>query len=181
MLGKAIRSRVPGPWLHYALPADPVAARRQLLADLGIELRERLPLDDEAWCGQVDLVVECSGHEAAVLDGIGLVRKGGEVALVGVPWAKRTDIDAHAILQAVFHRYARLRSGWEWEVPRQRTEFQHGAIRTNIAGALDWLARGRLRTTGCYRRVDPRQPQQVYEELMGQGATLTAVYDWSLL
>lgn len=166
---------------YRVVAADPVAARRELLADLGIELRERLPLDDGSWCGQVDLVVECSGHEAAVLDGIKLVRKGGEVAMVGVPWAKRTEIDAHTILTAVFHAYARLRSGWEWEVPRQRTEFTHGAIRTNIEGALDWLARGRLRTTGCYRRVDPRQPQAVYEELMGQGATLTAVYDWSLL
>ena len=166
---------------YRVVAADPVAARRELLADLGIEPRVRQPLDDDAWRGRVDLVVECSGHEAAVLDGIHLVRKGGEVAMVGVPWAKRTDIDAHAILHAVFHQYARLRSGWEWEVPRQVTEFTHGSIRSNIAGALDWLARGRLRTSGCYRLVDPRQPQAVYEELMGQGATLTAVYDWSLL
>lgn len=166
---------------YRVVAADPVAARRELLTDLGIELRERLPLDEPEWQDRVDLVVECSGHEAAVLDGCRLVRKGGEVAMVGVPWTKRSDLDAHALLELVFHRYVHLRSGWEWQVPHQVGEFRHGAIRSNIAGALDWLARGRLRSTGCYELVDPRQPQAVYQKLMAPGATLTAVYDWSLL
>jgi len=159
--------------------ADPVAARRALLDGLGIDCRERLPLEDATWQDQVALVVECSGHEAAALDACRLVRKGGEVALVGVPWVKRTDLSAHAVLDAVFHRYVHLRSGWEWEVPRQPSEFRHGSIRDNITGALEWLASGRLRTTGLYRRVDPRLPQAVYEDLMAQrGGFLTAVYDW---
>lgn len=166
---------------YRVVAADPVAARRDLLSGLGIDCRDRLPLGDAAWQDQVDQVVECSGHEAAILDACRLVRKGGEVAMVGVPWVKRTDHSAHEVLDLVFHRYVRLRSGWEWEVPRQRSDFRHGSIRENISGALDWLAQGRLRTTGIFRRADPRDPQPVYEELLAQRGCLTAVFDWSTL
>jgi NADPH:quinone reductase-like Zn-dependent oxidoreductase len=166
---------------YQVVACDPVASRRELLAGLDITCCERLPLSDSTWQDQVTQVVECSGHEASILDACKLVRKGGEVALVGVPWVKRTDLSAHDILTTVFHRYVHLRTGWEWEVPRQPADFRHGSIRSNISGALDWLAKGRLRTTGLYRRVDPRQPQTVYDDLLAQRGGLTAVFDWTLL
>ncbi|MBD3241109.1 MAG: zinc-binding dehydrogenase, partial [Chitinivibrionales bacterium] len=69
--------------------------------------------------GNVALVVDCSGHEQAVLDGARVVRRGGEVVLVGVPWKRHTVLTAHELLDVVFHRYVVLRSGWEWELPRE--------------------------------------------------------------
>jgi threonine dehydrogenase-like Zn-dependent dehydrogenase len=163
---------------YQVCACDPVATRRALLAGRGIDLRERLPLGDPDWQDRVDLVVDCSGHEAAALDACRLVRKGGEVVLVGVPWRKRTELPAFDLLHAVFHRYVHLRSGWEWEVPRQPSDFRHGSIRENLEGALAWLASGRLRTTGLYRVADPREPQPVYEALRDQRGELTAVFDW---
>ena len=165
---------------YRVLACDPVAGRRALLDGLGIETRERLPLDDQTWASQTSLVIDCSGHEAAVLDACKLVRKGGEVVLVGVPWAKRTELSAFDVLHAVFHRYVNLRSGWEWQVPGEPSEFRSGSIRANLEAALHALATGRLRTTGLYRTADPRAPEPAYLELMGQGGgPLTAVFDWT--
>lgn len=167
---------------YEVLACDPDSARRQRIADCGIPTAAQLPAADPHWFDQVDLVVDCSGHEAAVLDACNFVRKGGEVVLVGVAWRRRTDLTAHDILHTVFHRYVHLRSGWEWEVPGERQEFRVGSIRENIAGALDWIARGRIRTAGLYKRIDPRDCEAAYRELQKpQGGALTAVYDWSLL
>lgn len=167
---------------YEVLACDPVAERRALLAARpGIAVRERLPLDDPAWLDRTDLVVECAGHEAAVLDACRLVRKGGEVALVGVPWRKRCDLPAFDLLHAVFHRYVHLHSGWEWEVPREPADFRTGSIRDNLAGAMRWLADGRLATTGLARVADPRDCQPVYDDLKAQRGPLTAVFDWSVL
>lgn len=166
---------------YRVLACDPVAGRRRHLEGLGIEVLERLPLDDPAYA-DISLAVECSGHEAAALDACRLVRKGGEVALVGVPWKRRADLQAFDILHAVFHRYVRLRSGWEWEIPRDPADFRHGSIRGNTAAAMRWLGSGRLRGAGIVRRAAPRDCQQVYADLAAQrGDALTAVFDWSLL
>jgi threonine dehydrogenase-like Zn-dependent dehydrogenase len=167
---------------YCVLACDPVSGRRELLNGLGIELRDRLPLEDKNWAEQISLVVDCSGHEGAVLDACKMVRKGGEVAMVGVPWIKRTDIPAFEILHAVFHKYVTLRSGWEWEVPNESSEFRQGSIRENIASAFRWIKDKRIRTTGLYKRVNPKDCQAAYTELQKQsGGSLTAVFDWSLL
>ncbi len=41
-----------------------------------------------------------------------MIRKRGEVVLVGVPWVRRTDIYAHEILCRVFYDFVDMRSGW---------------------------------------------------------------------
>ena len=168
---------------YRVLACDPVAARRELLAGRGVELRERLPLDDPAWKEKIAMVVECSGHEGASLDGCRMARKGGEVVLVGVPWKRRADIQAFDVMHAVFHRYVHLRSGWEWEVPHEPTEYRHASLRENTVAAMEWIAAGRISTAGIVRLgANPRDVQQVYADLQAQrGGMLTAVFDWSLL
>jgi threonine dehydrogenase-like Zn-dependent dehydrogenase len=167
---------------YRVLACDPNAGRRELLAGRGIELRERLPLADPEWAGQLDLIIDCSGHEAATLDACKAVRKGGEVVLVGVPWVKRTELAAFDVLHAVFHRYVHLRSGWEWEVPREASDFRMGSIRGNTTAAMQWLSDGRLHSAGIVRIADPRDCATIYRELQQQtGGYLTAVFDWTKL
>jgi threonine dehydrogenase-like Zn-dependent dehydrogenase len=112
-----------------------------------------------------------------------MVRKGGEVVLVGVPWKRRADIQAFDVMHAVFHRYVHLRSGWEWEVPHEPTEYRHASLRENTVAAMEWIAAGRISTAGIVRLgANPRDVQQVYADLQAQrGGMLTAVFDWSLL
>jgi NADPH:quinone reductase-like Zn-dependent oxidoreductase len=161
---------------------DPVAARRELAQGHGLaDVRAAVPLDEAGFAGSVQIAVECSGHEAAVLDCCKVVRKRGEVAMIGVPWRRRSDLHAFDLLHAVFHRYIVLRSGWEWEVPHQPRDFAVGSIAANYAGALDWLKDGKVRVAGLGQRVAPADCQAVWQDLLHQrGPCPTAVFDWSV-
>ena len=166
---------------YEVLATDPVAARRKLVEAKGIATTfEDVPVDDPEVAGQVGLVVECSGHEAAVLGACRVVRPLGEVVLVGVPWRRRTEILAHDILSEVFHRYVVLRSGWEWELPHHPPKGGGPSIFGNIAGALRWLAEGRVDVSGLYRKVSPREAQATYQSLLkATSDALSVVFDWT--
>jgi threonine dehydrogenase-like Zn-dependent dehydrogenase len=168
---------------YDVIACDPDERRRAIARQAGLKnVLAGLPVEDPAVRGQVALVLECSGHEAAVLDGCRVVRKRGEVALVGAPWQKRTDLTAHQILHAVFNNYVVLRSGWEWELPVQAADFRGGSILGNMAAALRWLADGRIAVDGLFTAVSPRSAQQAYQTLLnGQSDTLAIVFDWSAL
>jgi threonine dehydrogenase-like Zn-dependent dehydrogenase len=165
---------------YQVIACDPDAGRRALATEAGLPcVLPALPLDDPQVAGQVALVVECSGHEQAVVEGCRLVRKLGEVVLVGVPWVQQTDLPAHALTHAIFHQYAVVRSGWEWQVPRHEADFQAGSIQRNLAAALQWLADGRLQAEGLYEEADPRNIQQVYQNLLHRRVSkLGVVLDW---
>ena len=75
--------------------------------------------------------------------------------MVGVPWARRTDLTAHQVLDAIFHRYAVVRSGWEWEVPRRPEEFRTGSILGNITGALNCMPNtDGIRRSSAYHLIE---------------------------
>ena len=159
---------------------EPIAWRRDALATAGVCRVEAAVPEDLA--GQVQLVVECSGHEQAALDGCTAARKRGEVVLVGVPWRRQTDLSAQALLHAIFHRYVVVRSGWEWEMPAQPVEFRIGSTVANYAAALNWLAAGRVCVEGIYQAVSPAQCGTVYRDLLaGRFPKLVAVFDWTIL
>ena len=77
---------------------DLVASRRQQLADNS----QCLLFDHTPDVQNMDLVIDCTGHEQAVLDASKTLRKGGELVLIGVPWRKRADIQAFELLHTVF-------------------------------------------------------------------------------
>ncbi|QGQ97754.1 zinc-binding alcohol dehydrogenase [Paenibacillus psychroresistens] len=126
------------------------------------------------------LVLECSGHEQAILDGLRSVQMRGEVVMIGVPWKKRTEHSAHDIAWEVFHKYAVLRSGWEWELPAFSNERQPHSIFSNIQIAAKWLQEGRISLEGLIRKVSPRDAQNVYQGLAERTyKELFIVFDWS--
>jgi threonine dehydrogenase-like Zn-dependent dehydrogenase len=154
---------------YDVLVAEPDAGRRRQVEQSGIRS-----------VFAVALVVECSGHEQAVLDACGVVRKRGEVVLVGVPWRRQTDAFAHELLSLVFHKYVVVRSGWEWEVPHHAADFSPHGIHTGFDTALRWLADGRIRTDGLITHVDPRDAQRAYQDLLHRRAQgLFTVFDWT--
>ncbi|MDQ3815890.1 MAG: zinc-binding alcohol dehydrogenase [Armatimonadota bacterium] len=166
---------------YTVLASDPDATRRELAHKGGIaEVRDQLPLQDPHWKDKTALVLECSGHEQAALDACRLVKKRGEVVLIGVPWRQRTQLSAHELLHAIFHRYAVVRSGWEWEVPKQETEFRAGSIYADIEAALKWLHDGKIRVSGLYSVYDPRDCQDAYQALLhAREKSLAIVFDWT--
>lgn len=158
---------------------DPVESRRELAAAAGVRhLFPATPSDQPEWRKNVALALECSGHEQAALEACHIVRRGGEVVLVGVPWRRRTEFYAHDILNTVFHNYVHLRSGWEWQLPRQPREFSHNSIRENLQAALQWLAEGRMATSHLHDTRSPSECSAVYNELAGGSERLTTLFDW---
>ncbi len=162
---------------------DPSPSRRAIAEAAGIQrVLADVPVDDPAFAGKVALVLECSGHEAAVMNGCKVVQKRGEVVTIGTPWRKQTDISAHEILNAVFFRYAVIRSGWEWEIPAHTADFQPYSRYGNVAAALAWLDQGKINVDSLYSIVKPQDADSIYQALMNQRFEhLAAVYDWSAL
>jgi threonine dehydrogenase-like Zn-dependent dehydrogenase len=165
---------------YRVLACDPIEARREAAQSAGLaDVRERIPLEDPEVKLRVALVLECSGHEAAALDGCRAVRRRGEVVLVGVPWERRAELPAFDLLHAVFHNYAVLRSGWEWEVPRQSEDFRSGSLFANFAAAMEWIAAGRVKVDGLWESRSPRECQAAYQDLRGgRCASLSVLFDW---
>jgi threonine dehydrogenase-like Zn-dependent dehydrogenase len=165
---------------YEVIAVDPVESRRKMAEESGIRrVLPAAPVDDPTVAGQVALVLECSGHESGAINGCRIVRKRGEVVLIGTPWRQRSEQSAFDVLHPVFHRYVTLRSGWEWELPLHETEFRHNSVYGNIRTALRWLAEGRINVDNLYATAPPRDAQSVYQDLLrNRWQRLGAVFDW---
>ena len=159
---------------------EPNEARRKMAEDCGVKkILPAMPLTDPKINEKVRLVVDCSGHEAAVLDALKIVGQRGEVVLLGVPWSRKTEIYAYEAFHAVFHKYAVLRSGWEWEVPVQPVSFKESSMLANFKGALSWLKEGSVSVNGIYDVAKPAEAGKIYETyIKGKPKYLTTVFDW---
>ena len=166
---------------YQVIGIDLDEGRRRLAAETGItRVEASVPLDDPNEAQQVALVLECSGHEQALLDGLNVVRKHGEVVQVATPWRQFTDLPAHKIQHAIFHKYPAIRSGWEWELPLTPTDFRAGSVWENLAGALRWLAEGSVDVAGLYRLASPQDAQSVYQSLLTRSEqSLAVLFDWT--
>lgn len=156
---------------------EPDPLRRAQLVSSGIkDVHAKMPLGDPNYQGKVALVVDCSGHDGAALDGCRIVQRMGELVLVGVPWRKLSDHSAHDLTHAVFFNHVTLRSGWEWELPIHGRSFEWlellegynnapHSIFGGFARALDWLAEGRFPIQGLTHRATPDDPASLYEKI----------------
>lgn len=160
---------------------EPMAERREIATSKGIDpVWESAPLDDPERIADVALCLECSGHELGIMDAVRTVRKGGEVAIVGVPRTRKSDLYAFDLLEPVFRGYVTLRSGWEWEVPRHGAEFRHGSVWDQMRGAIRWLREDRVSVDGLYEFASPADCQQVYQDLLNRKTeSLSVLFDWS--
>lgn len=158
---------------------DPLEARRDLALQHGVrQVFASMTEVESAFA----LHLECSGLQQPVVDGCQLVAKGGEVVLVGVPWQRQSQVEAFDLLHAVFHRYVRVRSGWEWEVPDKAVGEARNSHCANYAAAMRWIADGHLRVDGLAFVADPRGAAATYHSLAhGSASAPTAVFDWTLL
>ena len=166
---------------YEVFACEPIESRRNVAIECGLKnVLSAVPVDNPDIAGMVGLVVDCSGHEQAVLDGCNVVRKKGEVVLLATPWRRYTEMYAHTILHAIFHKYVVVRSGWEWELPNQPTEFRTNSIYGNLTAGLRWLAEGRMSVAPLAMKVSPRDPQTVYQNLLHRRSErLTYIFDWT--
>ena len=91
-----------------------------------------------------------------------------------------TDIPAHTLLHAIFHKYAVVRSGWEWEIPTTPSPFSPVCIRDNLATALRWLADGSIDVGDTITVHKPSDAEQTYRKLSAKELPgLFVVFDWT--
>ncbi|MDP6361434.1 MAG: zinc-binding alcohol dehydrogenase [Planctomycetota bacterium] len=168
---------------YEVFTCDPVDSRRRLASETGVQsVLDSVPLDDESLAGTFPLALECSGHEQALLDAARVIRKRGEVVCIATPWRRFTDLLMHDLHYAIFHNYAVIRSGWEWELPHHSEPFRSGSIFENLAGALRWLESGRVSVEGIYSKYSPNDAQQAYQDLLHKKTDrLAVVFDWASL
>ncbi len=161
---------------------DPSPIRRSAVEGIrGVHVLAEGALDPAGPVGGYALALECSGLEGPALECCQAVRQRGEVVLIGVPWRKRSDLPAFDLLHAVFHKYAVLRSGWEWEVPIKEQPFRTNSIHGNIATAMRWLQEGRLRVADLYEARRPEDCPEVYATLAkGAWPKPAALFDWRM-
>jgi len=128
------------------------------------------------------LVIEAIGSARALASAVGLTASGGEIVMIGAPWGgAENSVPSGQLTGEIFLRFLRLRSGSEWEIPRQPQPLTSGSIQGNSAVALDWLARGELHAAPLItHRLLATETATAYEGLRTRPADyLGVVLDWT--
>jgi 2-desacetyl-2-hydroxyethyl bacteriochlorophyllide A dehydrogenase len=114
------------------------------------------------------LVVEATGSAEALAGAIGLAQNGGEIVMIGAPWGgDENAVPSSRLTRDLFFRFLTLRSGSEWEIPRQPHPFFADSILANVQTGLGWLADGRLQVKPLItHRIAPAEIQRAYDGLL---------------
>jgi 2-desacetyl-2-hydroxyethyl bacteriochlorophyllide A dehydrogenase len=113
------------------------------------------------------LIVEATGSAKALAGAVEMAAPGGEIVMIGAPWGgDANSVPSSQITRLLFFRFLRLRSGSEWEIPRQPTPLAAGSNYQNSVTALDWLAAGKLNVQPLItHRIRPDQFPAAYAGL----------------
>jgi 2-desacetyl-2-hydroxyethyl bacteriochlorophyllide A dehydrogenase len=128
------------------------------------------------------LVVECSGVARAVASAVEMTAPGGEIVMIGAPWGgDANSIPSSQLTRLIFFRFLRLRSGSEWEIPRQPEPLAVGSNYQNTVTALEWLKEGKLKVEPLItHRITPGQTPGAYDGLLNRpNDYLGVVIDWT--
>ncbi|PWM44948.1 MAG: hypothetical protein DBX47_05205 [Clostridiales bacterium] len=118
------------------------------------------------------LALECSGSQQATVSCLELIKNGGEISLVGVPWKKTGDIDAFLPLNLAFYNFATVYSGWEVGIPDPLRIHHHKM-------AVEWLAEGKMTVEGMYEIRAREQIAQVYDEIYNKTTkSISTILKW---
>lgn len=145
---------------------DRSAARRTIAARCGLR-HLYASADDEGLAQRHRLLIEASGSAEALASAVGLAASGGEIVMIGAPWGgAENSIPSGRLTGEIFLRFLRLRSGSEWEIPRQPEPLALGSIHQNSVTALDWLAAGQLQAQPLItHRLPASAAAEAYEGL----------------
>lgn len=159
---------------------DPVDSRRRVARDAGVHSVHDLDEIDE-FQHRHRLVIEASGSAQGLVEAVKLATNGGEVVMVGAPWGgDANSVPSSRLTRDIFFRFLRLRSGSEWEIPRQSTDAFPHSIEANLRTAMAWLETGKLVGLPLVtHRLSPAEIQFAYDGLRSHAeAFLGVVLNW---
>lgn len=135
-------------------------------------------ITEEEFGKTVGLGVDCTGHEQAVLELSRVMRRFGEITLVGVPWKQYTNITSQQLLHSIFYNFLTIRSGWEMDMPDHTEIFNNKNFEmATMRGVRD----GFLKIDPAdYELVTPEDPQTVYQNILHNNLKgLGYMLDWT--
>jgi 2-desacetyl-2-hydroxyethyl bacteriochlorophyllide A dehydrogenase len=127
------------------------------------------------------LVIEATGSAKALAGAVPMAAPGGEIVMIGAPWGGvANSVPSSELTRLIFFRFLRLRSGSEWEIPRQPQPLAIGSNHQNSVTALDWLADGQLRVDPIItHRIQPEEAPAAYAGLAEHpNDYLGVIIDW---
>lgn len=154
--------------------------RRKILSErLPVPVFNTVPRDNPKYYKRIALALDCTGNEAAVFDCCDMVRPHGEVSLVGVPWKRMSDLDAHRLTHSIFYNYVTLYGGWEMDLPRESSQFNPMSMNRNYRLALKLIADGTIDLSGLSRIRPYTEGQVAFEAIMNRAEPMLAtVLSW---
>ncbi len=113
------------------------------------------------------LIIEATGSANALADSVDIAAPGGEIVMVGAPWGgDANSVPSSQITRLLFYRFLLLRSGSEWEIPRQPAPLATGSTYQNSVAALDWIASGKINVKPLItHRLKPADAPSAYAGL----------------
>ena len=134
-----------------------------------------LPADtkvDEKYAETFELALECSGTQQATLECCRLLKKEGEISLVGVPWAKTGDVHSYEILNPIFIKFLKCYTGWEANLSID-LRIEHMKL------AMKWLKEKKLTVNGLYAIYPYKDAQVIYDSIYNKTEKhLSVIFNW---
>ncbi|HMN27590.1 MAG TPA: zinc-binding alcohol dehydrogenase [Caldilineaceae bacterium] len=165
---------------------DPVAQRRQLAIECGIEqtvggtaAEVQRAIADLTHGELVDITVDAVGDSRVVMQALHSTATFGQLVILGSP---RVAVEGNLteLLSDVHLRFITLRGALEWLLPMYPTVGKHESQFSKQMMIFDWIERGLLRIEPLIsHRLPPEQIKTAYEGLLRQPQQYTGVLlDW---
>ena len=90
-----------------------------------------------------EIVIDAIGNADCVVDGVDLLRRGGQILLLG-HMREASDALASDLIRKIFLKWATVKSSWEWQLPEWESDQVQTSIESNCRDIFRMLQSGRL-------------------------------------
>lgn len=129
-----------------------------------------------------DVVVEAIGRSDLIAQGVDLLRRHGEIILLGSPRARHT-MDVTPMLSRIHLQGLRMIGALEWLYSTPENDALKVSITRNYREILGWIQQGRIQTGPLLSHLlSPAQCQEAYHGLAyKKDEYMGVVFDWEKL
>lgn len=127
-----------------------------------------------------EIVVDAIGNAECVIQGLDLLRRGGQVLLLG-QIRESSDALASDLIRKIFLKWATVKSSWEWQLPQWSSDQIGSSIEDNSRIIFEMLQDGRLHVEPLISHViTPDEIPDAYEGLINRRNDYWGVViDWT--
>lgn len=127
-----------------------------------------------------EIVIDAIGNADCVVDGVDLLRRGGQVLLLG-HMREASDALASDLIRKIFLKWATVKSSWEWQLPQWETDQVQTSVESNCRDIFRMLQSESLLVGGLISHtIKPSEIKDGYEGLLNEKQDYWGiVIDWT--